>query len=68
MFDNSFRLVLFSLVHDFFDFMKQTGSRYDGQIAVFGNKFNEKLLNLRYFLVGAGAIGIYHLFQTIVIE
>jgi ubiquitin-activating enzyme E1 len=32
-------------------------SRYDGQIALFGNTFNEKILNLRYFLVGAGAIG-----------
>lgn len=34
-----------------------TNSRYDSQIAVFGKKFNEKILNLRYFLVGAGAIG-----------
>jgi ubiquitin-activating enzyme E1 len=24
---------------------------------VFGNNFNEKILNLKYFLVGAGAIG-----------
>lgn len=32
-------------------------TRYDGQIAVFGNEFNEKLLNARYFLVGSGAIG-----------
>jgi ubiquitin-activating enzyme E1 len=39
------------------DDVKLIGTRYDGQIAVFGNKFNEKLLNLRYFLVGAGAIG-----------
>jgi len=31
--------------------------RYDSQIVVFGNSFNEKLLNLNYFLVGAGAIG-----------
>lgn len=34
-----------------------TGSRYDGQIAVFGDKFQEKLGGLKYFLVGAGAIG-----------
>jgi len=33
------------------------GSRYDGQIAVFGSTFQEKLQNLKYFLVGAGAIG-----------
>lgn len=33
------------------------GSRYDGQIAVFGKAFQEKVANLRYFLVGAGAIG-----------
>jgi len=32
-------------------------TRYDSQIAVFGNTFNDKILNLRYFLVGAGAIG-----------
>ncbi|TFY80751.1 hypothetical protein EWM64_g3261 [Hericium alpestre] len=34
-----------------------TGSRYDGQIAVFGKKFQEKIANHRQFLVGAGAIG-----------
>jgi ubiquitin-activating enzyme E1 len=33
------------------------GSRYDGQIAIFGKGFQEKLGNLKYFLVGAGAIG-----------
>jgi ubiquitin-activating enzyme E1 len=32
-------------------------SRYDGQIAVFGRKFQEKIENQRQFLVGAGAIG-----------
>uniref|UniRef100_A0AAY4C3H2 E1 ubiquitin-activating enzyme n=1 Tax=Denticeps clupeoides TaxID=299321 RepID=A0AAY4C3H2_9TELE len=31
--------------------------RYDGQIAVFGSDFQEKLGKQRYFLVGAGAIG-----------
>jgi len=34
-----------------------TGSRYDSQIAVFGSDMQEKLLDLNYFLVGAGAIG-----------
>ncbi|KAI0291745.1 ubiquitin activating enzyme [Russula brevipes] len=34
-----------------------TGSRYDGQIAVFGKAFQEKIFNYRQFLVGAGAIG-----------
>lgn len=33
------------------------GSRYDGQIAIFGKKFQEKVLGLNYFIVGAGAIG-----------
>lgn len=33
------------------------GSRYDSQIAIFGKQFQEKLGNLRYFIVGAGAIG-----------
>jgi ubiquitin-activating enzyme E1 len=33
------------------------GSRYDGQIAVFGKAFQDKLANHRQFLVGAGAIG-----------
>ena len=32
-------------------------SRYDGQIAVFGKEFQEKLANTKEFLVGAGAIG-----------
>ena len=32
-------------------------SRYDGQIAVFGRNFQDKIANYREFLVGAGAIG-----------
>ncbi|KAI0353574.1 ubiquitin activating enzyme [Trametes cingulata] len=36
---------------------KPIGSRYDGQIAVFGRKFQEKIANFREFLVGSGAIG-----------
>lgn len=36
---------------------KPTNSRYDGQVAVFGSDFQEKMGNLKYFLVGAGAIG-----------
>ncbi len=32
-------------------------SRYDPQIAVFGKKYHEKLINLKVFLVGSGAIG-----------
>ncbi|KAG5518763.1 hypothetical protein PMAC_002734 [Pneumocystis sp. 'macacae'] len=32
-------------------------SRYDGQIAVFGKEFQEKISNFREFLVGTGAIG-----------
>lgn len=34
-----------------------TGTRYDGQIAVFGRSFQEKIANHRQFLVGSGAIG-----------
>eukprot|EP00762_Andalucia_godoyi_P003411 ANDGO_06581.mRNA.1 Ubiquitin-activating enzyme E1 1 len=33
------------------------GCRYDGQIAVFGAAFQEKLAKLKYFIVGAGALG-----------
>ena len=33
------------------------GSRYDGQIVVFGKNFQEKIMNHRQFLVGSGAIG-----------
>lgn len=33
------------------------GSRYDGQIAVFGREFQKKLAEVSTFLVGAGAIG-----------
>jgi len=36
---------------------KPRNSRYDAQIAVLGQDFQEKLGDLRYFLVGAGAIG-----------
>lgn len=36
---------------------KPIGSRYDGQIAVFGKEFQEKISNVKNFLVGAGAIG-----------
>jgi ubiquitin-activating enzyme E1 len=36
---------------------KPLGTRYDGQIAVFGREFQEKLSNVKEFLVGAGAIG-----------
>ena len=32
-------------------------SRYDNQIAVFGRKFQEKLGNLKVFMVGCGALG-----------
>eukprot|EP00736_Rhodelphis_marinus_P003571 Rmarinus@m.19049 len=33
------------------------GCRYDSQIMVFGKAFQEKLAALKYFLVGAGALG-----------
>lgn len=33
------------------------GSRYDAQIAIFGKKFQERLGDVKYFIVGAGAIG-----------
>ena len=36
---------------------KPLGTRYDGQIAVFGKDFQDKLSNYKEFLVGAGAIG-----------
>ncbi|KAI0404596.1 putative ubiquitin-protein ligase [Xylaria palmicola] len=36
---------------------KPIGSRYDGQIAVFGTEYQETIANVRQFLVGAGAIG-----------
>lgn len=34
-----------------------TGSRYDGQVAVFGQAFQQKIASHRQFLVGSGAIG-----------
>jgi ubiquitin-activating enzyme E1 len=37
--------------------MRAQGSRYDGQIAVFGAGVQRKLEALRVFLVGAGALG-----------
>ncbi|KAF5657938.1 ubiquitin-activating enzyme e1 [Fusarium heterosporum] len=36
---------------------KPIGSRYDGQIAVFGTEYQNKIANVKQFLVGAGAIG-----------
>ncbi|WEW57408.1 E1 ubiquitin-activating protein [Emydomyces testavorans] len=36
---------------------KPMGTRYDGQIAVFGRQFQDKIANIKEFLVGAGAIG-----------
>ncbi|CAK1580668.1 unnamed protein product [Parnassius mnemosyne] len=36
---------------------KPVGSRYDGQVAVFGRDFQKRLGKLKYFIVGAGAIG-----------
>uniref|UniRef100_A0A8B9TW21 Ubiquitin-activating enzyme E1 C-terminal domain-containing protein n=1 Tax=Anas platyrhynchos TaxID=8839 RepID=A0A8B9TW21_ANAPL len=36
---------------------QQRGSRYDGQIAVFGVNFQEELGRQKFFVVGAGAIG-----------
>ncbi|CAB1437834.1 unnamed protein product [Pleuronectes platessa] len=38
-------------------FFSTKGTRYDGQIAVFGSAYQEKLERQKYFLVGAGAIG-----------
>ena len=34
-----------------------TNTRYDSQIAVFGKDMQQKLLELQYFIIGAGAIG-----------
>ena len=39
------------------DMCKPQNCRYDGQIAVFGNEFMKKMGKMKYFLVGAGAIG-----------
>ena len=39
------------------DLCKPLNSRYDGQIAVFGREYQERLSNVKQFLVGAGAIG-----------
>ena len=36
---------------------KPQGNRYDGQTAVFGRAFQEKVGAQKYFVVGAGAIG-----------
>ncbi|CAH2048911.1 unnamed protein product, partial [Iphiclides podalirius] len=36
---------------------RPTGTRYDGQVAVFGSHFQKRLGELKYFIVGAGAIG-----------
>lgn len=33
------------------------GTRYDGQIACLGLSLHERIMQQKYFLVGAGAIG-----------
>ena len=40
-----------------FEGVQEEDRRYEGQISVFGKTFQRKLADLRYFLVGAGAIG-----------
>lgn len=37
--------------------LQPTGSRYDGQTAVFGSALQQKLVDAKYFMVGSGAIG-----------
>eukprot|EP00658_Telonema_sp_P-2_P022153 TRINITY_DN18845_c0_g2_i1.p1 TRINITY_DN18845_c0_g2~~TRINITY_DN18845_c0_g2_i1.p1 ORF type:complete len:885 (+),score=270.50 TRINITY_DN18845_c0_g2_i1:192-2846(+) len=39
------------------DQVAATGGRYDGTIAVYGKPFQDKVANLRAFVVGAGALG-----------
>jgi ubiquitin-activating enzyme E1 len=41
--------------------LQPTNSRYDAQVAVFGQAYQNKLANSRYFIVGSGAIGCEHL-------
>lgn len=38
------------------------------QVAVFGNEFQKKLGSLRYFIVGAGAIGCEVIIKVFVIN
>lgn len=51
-------LTIKKLNHDDY---KPIGSRYDGQIRIFGKKYMNVLKNKRLFIVGAGAIGCEHL-------
>ena len=37
--------------------MKNQNSRYDDQVSIFGQNFQEKLSNLNAFMIGAGALG-----------
>ncbi|XP_065199180.1 uncharacterized protein LOC135830891 isoform X2 [Sycon ciliatum] len=37
--------------------VQPTGSRYDDMVAVFGKTFQEELAQLKYFMVGCGALG-----------
>lgn len=40
---------------------KDQGTRYDGQVRIFGQELMEKFRNQRFFVVGSGAIGCEHL-------
>lgn len=41
--------------------LQPSNCRYDGQIAVYGKKLQEKILNLNLFMVGCGALGCEYL-------
>jgi len=40
---------------------KPLGSRYDDQVAILGKSFQDRLANMKVFLVGAGALGCEYL-------
>ena len=47
----------FELLRDYPTDAQLTGSRYDGQIAIFGQAIQQQIMNQSLFLVGAGALG-----------
>ena len=50
--DSRFRFSKFINIFDF-SYFTQTNCRYDSQVAVFGTDFQQKLLQLKYFLVSS---------------
>jgi ubiquitin-activating enzyme E1 len=49
------------LIHEFSTTTFNESQRYASQVAIFGEEFQAKLFNLKYFIIGSGALGCEYL-------